>query len=269
VDVARDDALNENDDDDDDDERAAREMALSSHSETMCEKFATESFGDPLFARHVAFTLRADAPPRARCAAWLALREGVALHLLPPLPALAPHPEEGDQFLFLPPGGECDEEMLELYVQALESGALDRGFTQSPPPLPCALASHAITHAVCSSQGTTSSILTLRRILRRPNTERVLRSMMHTPLTQKRRPSVAIAAAFGTSGVHHGKGGLWGGETPFGPGAAYGKEAPSADVEARRSVLLRAASEDVELKRELRAALEAAVAYPDEEDEEA
>ncbi|EEH57883.1 uncharacterized protein MICPUCDRAFT_39553 [Micromonas pusilla CCMP1545] len=269
VDLARDDALNENDDDDDDDERAAREMALSSHSETMCEKFATESFGDPLFARHVAFTLRADAPPRARCAAWLALREGVALHLLPPLPALAPHPEEGDQFLFLPPGGECDEEMLELYVQALESGALDRGFTQSPPPLPCALASHAITHAVCSSQGTTSSILTLRRILRRPNTERVLRSMMHTPLTQKRRPSVAIAAAFGTSGVHHGKGGLWGGETPFGPGAAYGKEAPSADVEARRSVLLRAASEDVELKRELRAALEAAVAYPDEEDEEA
>ena len=78
------------------------------------------------FARHVAFQLRAGSMPRARAAAWIALRDGVAFHVLPPLPALAPRPERGDAALFLPPGGEPDEEMTELYVAALESGALDR-----------------------------------------------------------------------------------------------------------------------------------------------
>ena len=155
----------------------AKAVSAARLSEALCDAFANESFGDRLFARHVALRLRAGAPARARAAAWNALRDGLAFHLLPPLAALAPRPERGDSLLFLPPGGEQDPEMLELYLKALESGALDRcllaanGDEKSnsfvAPPLPAVLALHAATHAALG--GGARATATIRRVLSRGN----------------------------------------------------------------------------------------------------
>ena len=258
-----------------DDQQGAVATAAAGLAEALCEAFANDSFGDKLFARHVAFLLRAGAPARARVAAWLALREGVAFHLLPPLPALAPRPDRGDALLFLPPGGEPDGEMTELYLQALESGALDRCLADAEardeaPPLPAALALHAATHAVLKNTRAEGAAATIRRLMRRPGTRRTLRGVLRTPLTQLRRPAVARAAAAGARGGTKGASASvgWGGETPFGPGAAYGIDPPSTDVEARRSVLLAACEDDADLREELRAALEEAVPYPPDSDDE-
>ena len=136
--------------------------------------------------------------------------------------------------------------------------------------LPAALALHAATHAVLCCSGGAGAAVVLRRVLHRPTTAAVLRGMLHTPLTQRRRPAVARAAAARARGVRSagGAGRLWGGEEPFGPGAAFGVTAPSADVEARRAVMLAACGEDAALRAELRDALVAAVPYPLEEEEE-
>ena len=58
-------------------------------AEDLSARFAHESFGDKLFARHVAFHSGAGSMPRARAAAWIALRDGVAFHVLPPRPRRA------------------------------------------------------------------------------------------------------------------------------------------------------------------------------------
>ena len=255
-------------------ERDARAVSAARLAEALCEKFAIESFGDRLFARHVALQLRAGAPARARAAAWNALREGVAFHLLPPLAALAPRPERGDSLLFLPPGGERDPEMLELYLKALESGALDRcllaalpndgdGKKKSvvAPPLPAVLALHAATHAALG--GGTRATATIRRVLSRvaedgsgglhPGARAALVGMVHTPLTQRRRPAVARAAAAGVRGA---AGHAFEAQKPFGPGAAYGERAPESDVHARRTGLLAACVDHPELRARLREALD-------------
>lgn len=252
------------------DEDEASSQAAASLAQEVCEAFSNESFGDKLFARHAAFQLRDGAPARARAAAWLALREGVAFHLLPPMTAVAPRPERGDAYMFLPPGGESDPEMLELYVQCLESGALDKSLeginTGDMPTLPAALALHAATHAVFKDTGVTSSASVLRRLLGRPNTRTVLRGIMCTPLTQRRRPAVARAAATGNRRVS-----VDGAGSNFGPGFAYRMDPPSNNVEARRSVMLAACGEDSSLRNELRVALVEAVPPPplsDDDDDE-
>lgn len=252
------------------DEDEASSQAAASLAQEVCEAFSNESFGDKLFARHAAFQLRDGAPARARAAAWLALREGVAFHLLPPMTAVAPRPERGDAYMFLPPGGESDPEMLELYVQCLESGALDKSLeginTGGMPTLPAALALHAATHAVFKDTGVTSSASVLRRLLGRPNTRTVLRGIMCTPLTQRRRPAVARAAATGNRRVS-----VDGAGSNFGPGFAYRMDPPSNNVEARRSVMLAACGEDSSLRNELRVALVEAVPPPplsDDDDDE-
>jgi len=252
------------------DEDEASSQAAASLAQEVCEAFSNESFGDKLFARHAAFQLRDGAPARARAAAWLALREGVAFHLLPPMTAVAPRPERGDAYMFLPPGGESDPEMLELYVQCLESGALDKSLeginTGGMPTLPAALALHAATHAVFKDTGVASSASVLRRLLGRPNTRTVLRGIMCTPLTQRRRPAVARAAATGNRRVS-----VDGAGSNFGPGFAYRMDPPSNNVEARRSVMLAACGEDSSLRNELRVALVEAVPPPplsDDDDEE-
>ena len=254
-------------------ERDARAVSAARLAEALCEKFAIESFGDRLFARHVALQLRAAAPARARAAAWNALRDGMAFHLLPPLAALAPRPERGDSLLFLPPGGERDPEMLELYLKALESGALDRCLlavisndgdekTKSvvAPPVPAVLALHAATHAALG--GGTRATAIIRRVLSRvaedgsgalhPGARAALVGMVHTPLTQRRRPAVARAAAAGVRGAS----GAFEAQKPFGPGAAYGERAPESDVHARRTGLLAACADHPELRARLRAALD-------------
>lgn len=252
------------------DEDEASSQAAASLAQEVCEAFSNESFGDKLFARHAAFQLRDGAPARARAAAWLALREGVAFHLLPPMTAVAPRPERGDAYMFLPPGGESDPEMLELYVQCLESGALDKSLeginTGGMPTLPAALALHAATHAVFKDTGVASSASVLRRLLGRPNTGTVLRGIMCTPLTQRRRPAVARAAATGTRRVS-----VDGAGSNFGPGFAYRMDPPSNNVEARRSVMLAACGEDSSLRKELRVALVEAIPPPplsDDDDDE-
>ena len=202
-------------------------------------------------------------------------------------------------------GGEPDGEILELYIHALETGALDKclghlldeqGETKTTevvlPSLPAALALHAVTHAVLEHTGVAGAAVVLRRLLRRPNTGAVLRGLMNTPLTQRRRPAVARVAAVGAGGGGATRGGVGGGEhdarrrseddarrrsegdvrrrsighAPFGPGAAYGCYAPVDAVEARRAVMLGACSDDAQLRRELRDALEAAVPYPPDSD---
>jgi hypothetical protein len=248
----------------------AKTVSAARLAEALCLSFAKESFGDRLFARHVALQLRAGAPARARAAAWNALGDGMAFHLLPPLAALAPRPERGDALLFLPPGGEQDPEMLELYLKALESGALDRclvvmGTDETgeseilPPPLPAVLALHAATHAALGGGARATS--TIRRVLSRiaedgslhPGVRAALIGMIHTPLTQRRRPAVARAAAAGVRGAA----GAYETREPFGPGAAYGERAPEQDVHARRTGLLAACSENPELRAQLRKALDA------------
>jgi hypothetical protein len=225
--------------------------------------------------------LRAGAPARARAAAWNALRDGLAFHLLPPLAALAPRPERGDAALFLPPGGERDPEMLELYLKALESGALDRCLLEHletetetetetenensgirvAPPLPAVLALHAATHAALG--GGFRATATIRRVLSRvtedkrqgslhPGARAALVGMVHTPLTQRRRPAVARAAAAGARGAS----GAFEAQKPFGPGVAYGERAPELDVHARRTGLLAACVDHPELRARLREALD-------------
>ena len=249
----------------------AKAVSAARLSEALCDAFVNESFGDRLFARHVALQLRASAPARARAATWNALHNGLAFHLLPPLAALAPRPERGDSFLFLPPGGEQDHEMLELYLQALESGALDRCLVAAnektksekrcvAPPLPAVLALHAATHAALG--GGARATATIRRVLCRvaedgsgslhPGARAALVGMVHTPLTQRRRPAVARAAAAGARGAS----GAFEAQKPFGPGAAYGERAPEPDVHARRTGLLAACVDHPELRARLRAALD-------------
>ena len=259
----------------------ARAVSAARLSEALCDTFADESFGDRLFARHVALQLRAGAPARARAAAWNALRDGLAFHLLPPLAALAPRPERGDAALFLPPGGERDPEMLELYLKALESGALDRCLLEHletetetetetenensgirvAPPLPAVLALHAATHAALG--GGFRATATIRRVLSRvtedkrqgslhPGARAALVGMVHTPLTQRRRPAVARAAAAGARGAS----GAFEAQKPFGPGVAYGERAPELDVHARRTGLLAACVDHPELRARLREALD-------------
>ena len=246
----------------------AKAVSAARLAEALCDAFAKESFGDRLFARHVALQLRVGAPPRARAAAWNAIGEGIAFHLLPPLAALAPRPERGDALLFVPPGGEQDTEMLELYLKALESGALDRCLlvmgdsdagTVAAPPLPAVLALHAATHAALGGGARATS--TIRRVLSRvtedgtlhPGARAALIGMIHTPLTQRRRPAVARAAAAGIRGASS----AFEAQKPFGPGAAYGERAPEPDVHARRTGLLAACSEHPELRSQLREALDA------------
>ena len=258
----------------------ARAVSAARLSEALCDTFADESFGDRLFARHVALQLRAGAPARARAAAWNALRDGLAFHLLPPLAALAPRPERGDAALFLPPGGERDPEMLELYLTALESGApgpvparasgnrnrnrnrnrkREKRYSRSRP-LPAVLALHAATHAALGGVSrdrhhparaiprhggqTTGSL--------HPGARAALVGMVHTPLTQRRRPAVARAAAAGARGAS----GAFEAQKPFGPGVAYGERAPELDVHARRTGLLAACVDHPELRARLREALD-------------
>ena len=259
----------------------ARAVSAARLSEALCDTFADESFGDRLFARHVALQLRAGAPARARAAAWNALRAGWRSTCSPPLAALAPRPERGDAALFLPPGGERDPEMLELYLKALESGALDRCLLEhletetetetetenekkavgASRPLPAVLALHAATHAALG--GGFRATATIRRVLSRvtedkrqgslhPGARAALVGMVHTPLTQRRRPAVARAAAAGARGAS----GAFEAQKPFGPGVAYGERAPELDVHARRTGLLAACVDHPELRARLREALD-------------
>ena len=200
----------------------------------MVNAFTSDSFGDALFARHVAMWLRVRVPPKARAAVWIALSEGVALHLLPCASAMIP---PAAAYVFFPPGGEPDPTMRELYVKSIESGALDKALIgwsgdewptagRNAPPISAALAIHALAHIVLSpSAGVSVAVETVRRILNRPNTSVVLRALLHTPLTIKRRPSFACASV----GAH---------KTPFGNGFVYGKRGQCIDIPPRRTLLL-------------------------------
>ena len=86
-----------------------------------------------------------------------------------------------------------------------------------------------------------------------PGARAALIGMIHTPLTQRRRPAVARAAAAGIRGASS----AFEAQKPFGPGAAYGERAPEPDVHARRTGLLAACSEHPELRSQLREALDA------------
>ena len=167
--------------------------------------------------------------------------------------------------------------MLELYLKALESGALDRCLLEHleteteteneksgrrvAPPLPAVLALHAATHAALG--GGFRATATIRRVLSRvaedkrrgslhPGARAALVGMVHTPLTQRRRPAVARAAAAGARGAS----GAFEAQKPFGPGVAYGERAPELDVHARRTGLLAACVDHPELRARLREALD-------------
>ena len=209
----------------------------------MVNAFTSDSFGDALFARHVAMWLRVRVPPKARAAAWIALSEGIALHLLPCASAMIP---PAAAYVFFPPGGEPDPTMRELYVKSIESGALDKALIgwsgdewptagRNAPPISAALAIHALAHIVLSpSAGVSVAVETVRRILNRPNTSVVLRALLHTPLTIKRRPSFACASV----GAH---------KTPFGNGFVYGKRGQCIDIPPRRTLLLDVCRQDPSL----------------------
>ena len=196
--------------------------------------FAAESFGDVLFARHCAMWLRVRVSPKARAAAWIALSEGMALHLMPCTNAMVP---PAAAYVFFPPGGEPDPTMREIYIKSIESGSLDKALSgwagetyptkgKSSPPITAALAIHALAHVILSpGQGADMAVETLQRILNRPNTSVVLRALMHTPLTIKRRPSFACTSV----GAH---------KTPFGNGFVYGKRGQDIDIPPRRTLLL-------------------------------
>jgi len=213
--------------------------------------FASDSFGDPLFARHVAIWLRARVSPKARAATWIALCDGIALHLLPCTNAMVP---PAAAFVFFPSGGEPDPTMRELYIKTIEDGLLDKALSgwagdeyptpgRNEPPLSAALAIHALAHVILSpSVGEKKAVETLRRILRRPNTKVVLRALLHTPLTIKRRPSFAAASV----GTH---------KTPFGNGFVYGKRGQDIDIPPRRTLLLDVCGDDEALVQEVELAL--------------
>ena len=213
--------------------------------------FASDSFGDALFARHVAIWLRSRVSPKARAATWIALCEGIALHLLPCTNAMVP---PAAAFVFFPSGGEPDPTMRELYIKTIEDGLLDKALSgwagdeyptpgRNEPPLSAALAIHALAHVILSpSAGEKKAVETLRRILRRPNTKVVLRALLHTPLTIKRRPSFAAASV----GTH---------KTPFGNGFVYGKRGQDIDIPPRRTLLLDVCGDDEALIQEVENAL--------------
>lgn len=226
----------------------------------MVNAFASESFGDALFARHVAMWLRVRVSPKARAAAWIALSDGVALHLLPSAKAMVP---PAAAYVFFPPGGEPDPTMREIYIKSIESGALDKALSgwagddyptpgRESPPITAALAIHALAHVILSpGAGAETAVSTLRRILHRPNTSVVLRALIHTPLTIKRRPSFACASV----GAH---------KTPFGNGFVYGKRGQDIDIPPRRTLLLDVCGQDAPLIAQVEHALvQAGLLQPD------
>ena len=212
----------------------ARGAGDAAAAAAMVNAFAADSFGDALFARHTAMWLRVRVSPKARAAAWIALSEGMALHLLPCASAMVP---PAAAYVFFPPGGEPDPTMRELYIKSLETGALDKALSgwagedyptkgKNSPPITAALAIHALAHVILSpGQGAAVAVETLHRILNRPNTSVILRALIHTPLTIKRRPSFACASV----GAH---------KTPFGNGFVYGKRGQDIDIPPRRTLLL-------------------------------
>ena len=212
----------------------ARGAGDAAAAAAMVNSFAADSFGDALFARHIAMWLRVRVSPKARAAAWIALSEGMALHLLPCASAMVP---PAAAYVFFPPGGEPDPTMRELYIKSIETGALDKALSgwagddyptkgKNSPPITAALAIHALAHVILSpGQGAAVAVETLHRILNRPNTSVILRALIHTPLTIKRRPSFACASV----GAH---------KTPFGNGFVYGKRGQDIDIPPRRTLLL-------------------------------
>ena len=223
----------------------------ASAAAAMVNAFAADSFGDALFARHVSMWLRVRVSPKARAAAWIALSEGIALHLLPCTSAMVP---PAAAYVFFPPGGEPDPTMRELYIKSIEEGALDKALSgwsgdeyptpgNNSPPLSAALAIHALAHIILSpGAGAEAAVRTLRRILDRPNTSVVLRALIHTPLTIKRRPSFACASV----GAH---------KTPFGNGFVYGKRGQDIDIPPRRTLLFDVCGDDRALIQKVENAL--------------
>jgi len=195
--------------------------------------------------------LRVRVSPKARAAAWIALSEGIALHLLPCTSAMVP---PAAAYVFFPPGGEPDPTMRELYIKSIEEGALDKALNgwsgdeyptpgNNSPPLSAALAIHALAHIILSpGAGAEAAVRTLRRILDRPNTSVVLRALIHTPLTIKRRPSFACASV----GAH---------KTPFGNGFVYGKRGQDIDIPPRRTLLFDVCGDDRALIKKVENAL--------------
>ena len=74
-----------------DDQQGAVATAAAGLAEALCEAFANDSFGDTLFARHVAFLL-ARGRPRARASPRGSLSARASAGSSLGLPALAPRP---------------------------------------------------------------------------------------------------------------------------------------------------------------------------------
>jgi hypothetical protein len=238
----------------------------ASVSSALAIAFGTTSYADRLFGRHVSFWLRSDVSAKARASCWIALRENLSLHLLPSIAKLV---EPIHSHVILPRGGEPDPEMFELYISAFESGDLDKWFTSwerfegwdfggngsrgsrdpfEPPPVPVALAVHAVAHVVIGGAGGNAlQKKTIRRLLSKDHTGTYLRAIMNTPLMLRRRPSFASTSGNKNMGELH--------EPPFGWGFCFGKFGKWEDMCPRRSVLLDACREDEDLLRMLRQAL--------------
>ncbi|CAM6083393.1 unnamed protein product [Calypogeia fissa] len=90
------------------------------YAETLAEQFVATSYGDLVFGRQVAFHLCLYVPAMIRLATWRVLTDGRVLELLPDLPLYAGPPR-----LYLS-GIEGNQQMLESFVAAWSSGALDR-----------------------------------------------------------------------------------------------------------------------------------------------
>ncbi|KAL3692622.1 hypothetical protein R1sor_006273 [Riccia sorocarpa] len=90
------------------------------YAETISEQFASSSYGDLVFGRQIALYLCTSVPVNIRLAAWRVLADARVLELLPSLSQCCAQPER-----YLTPV-ERDPTMLEAYVSAWSSGALDR-----------------------------------------------------------------------------------------------------------------------------------------------
>ncbi|KAL2635171.1 hypothetical protein R1flu_006650 [Riccia fluitans] len=90
------------------------------YAETIAEQFASSSYGDLVFGRQIALYLCTSVPVNIRLAAWRVLADARVLELLPSLSQCCAQPAR-----YLTPV-ETDQSMLEAFVSAWSSGALDK-----------------------------------------------------------------------------------------------------------------------------------------------
>ncbi|BFI29872.1 RNA polymerase II-associated protein 1 [Marchantia polymorpha subsp. ruderalis] len=128
------------------------------YAETLAEQFVASSYGDLVFGRQVALHLSTAAPDIIRLATWRVLFDARVLELLPPLSKCC-----GQLSIYLSPT-ETDLKMIEAFLSAWASGALDKAASRNS--LPFRLALHYLGGYIFDKRDVADDLLTQKKLAR-------------------------------------------------------------------------------------------------------